>query len=152
MKATKLQSSRERILWWSMSEIHLKSSHNKVSHTVYIAPSFCFFIRRKPEEKKSKKNCTIILSHCWERLAVHYSTCFCSFLYPNKPGPHNNNKDCIVSAHNTRRQLRSEENCFSLRCAKILINLIWFMIALLMFTCLRKEAIRGDHNKASTSW
>lgn len=39
-----------------------------------------------------------------------------------KPGPHNN-KNCIINAHNCSRKGGESEPC-----AKIQINLIWFMI------------------------
>lgn len=59
-------------LRWSMRLSRFESSHNKVSHTVYVAPSFCFYWYK--EHKKAKLH-TIILRFFSLRqndLRVHY--------------------------------------------------------------------------------
>lgn len=130
-------------------------SHNKISHAVYVAPSFCFYssarkdrnwncMKKKAASGIKLHNIFLSLSRVWPtRLAVHYLFGFCVFW------PWNALFMCDCTGSNPRTseswKIELKNPGGKLRCGalRFAINLKWFMIT----SQIGRYLHASDHNK-----
>lgn len=90
-------------------------SHNKISHAVYVAPSFCFysffFCEKGQEKTELNKSCTIIL--VCDSLCIYLFAERVSYArLPAKPGGPHNHENWIINPQNNRAKEKSSFLCW----------------------------------------